>query len=1215
MPASIAPLKNQVLRLRDRAIALRHSHRTRRLALIAGILLVLYTLIGFFLVPTLLHRWIDANAGKLIGRPVSVGALQFNPFTLKLGADKVHIGDADAKTPFVDIDRVVLNASWTSLFHWAPVLDEVEVDHPQIALVRTADQRFNFSDILDRFAAAPAPSTPPPTPPEPARFSLSNISVHQGDIHFEDKLTNSSHRVDDIEIGIPFLANLPRDVDVFVQPLLAVRVDGRPLRIEGQTKPFKDSLESTIDLTVDRLDLPQYLAYVPAELPVAIPRGTLSASVRAHFVQDKAGEQLRLDGVVVLDDVAMTDKAKAPIAEVGRVIASFADLEPLISRYRFGNVNLDKATLHYIAQPGGRSNFDALIGPPKPAASKAPPSEVAIANLGLTASRFDYVDATGDTPATLTIDALSGAVNDLNTLNEPAAAVDVSATLNGGSLATRGKLDLPAGRYTGTLSTKDIGIAPLQPFAAPAIQAQVQQGLFDTEGSFFADWKGLFNLHIEPATAHLREVAIGTHESKEPLIAWKALDVALTKFDLASGEARHGDVALHGLSVKVQRRRDGKIDLAALGDSTAAKKTVAAKSTKPAPAWKWSVSRLVLDDAGVNLKDLSTAKPTEVAVKSISGDIAGLSDDMKQPLKLALSGAVDKGSFEINGGVKPMPLDADLKIKTKELNVAGFQPYAEVPLNVRMTQAFLTSDGNVRYADGKPAKVAYRGRVALGRVRVQDKLSGDDFLSFRALDIGTIDYAQSAGPMHLKLGDIALSDFYARVIMNASGRLNLADVAGAGAAQPVSVTRAEGPSNPAPAPQPGPTAAPKPVQAQPAAPAAAIQVGQITLSRGHLNYTDNFIKPNYTANITQLSGKVGGFGTNGGAPAVVTLQGQLDDNAQVNIDGSINPLAPTAFVDIKGKAQGVELTHLSAYSGKYTGYPIIKGRLNADVSYLLDQGKLKADNHINIDQLTFGDEIKDPGVSHLPVKLAVALLKDSDGVIDVNVPVSGSLDDPQFSLGGVVWRAFTGMIVKAVTAPFRLLASAFKGGGGGAGDDLGYVEFAPGADQFDDAAKAKLAQIAKMLAARPSVNLGIIGRVDPSLDVAGLRKVMVDDLIRKEYVHDHGDSSDAAAKPLTPEETDKYLEAAYKHADFPKEKTLVWLTKSQPPDEMRRLLEANVTIDDSSMLHLAERRAGHIVGFLHSKVEDRRLWTLAPKLDAKGIDDQGKTTRVDFTLQ
>jgi uncharacterized protein involved in outer membrane biogenesis len=1214
MPASIASLKTRAARLRDGILALRHSRRARKLALIAAVALILYALLGFFLVPALLHRWIDANAGKLLGRPVSVGALQFNPFTLKLGADQVHVGDADGKAAFVDIDRLVLNGAWTSLLRWAPVLDEIDVEQPRIALARGADGRFNFSDLIERPAAAPAADAKA-TPSEPARFSLSNISVHRGEIRFDDASTKASHRVEDLEIGVPFLANLPRDVDVFVQPLLAARVDGRPLRIEGQTKPFKDSLESTIDLTLDRLDLPQYLGYVPGGLPVAIPKGLVSGSVRAHFVQDKAAQQLRLDGVIVLDDFAMTDKTKTPIVEAGRMIASFADVEPLISRYRFGNVNLDQAKLRYVARPGGRSNFDALYAKPKPAGDTAPASEFAIANLGLVAGRFDYVDETlADTPATAALTDLAGSVTGLDTVKGTSATVEVSAKQNGGDLATRGKLDLAASRYTGTLSAKSVGLAPIQAFMLPpGSRATIQSGRLDSEGSFIADWKGLFNLHIEPAKSTLHDVAVGASDAKAPAIAWKALDVALSKFDLAAGEARQGEVAVHGLRINARRERDGRIDLASLIDAEPnAKPAAAAKSAKPVQPWKWSIERLVFDDGAATIEDRTTAKPTEVAIKAIQGDIGGLSEELKQPLKLALNGAIDQGSFEVNGSVKPLPLDADLKLKTRELNIAGLTAYAEVPLNVRVASALLTSDGTLRYSASAPAKVAYRGHVTLGRARVLDKLTGDDFASFRTLNIGAIDYAQSgSAPMQLTLGDIALSDFYARVIMNASGKLNLSAIAGANAVTPVSVTRAEGPSNPAPAPQAA-TPAPKPETAKPA---AAIQVDQITLSRGHLNYTDNFIKPNYTANITQLSGKIGAFGTaTTTPPAVVTLRGLLDDNAQVDIDGKINPLAPVAYVEIKGKADGVELTHLSAYSVKYTGYPIIKGRLNADVSYLLDQGKLKADNHLYIDQLTFGDENKDPGVSHLPVKLAVALLKDSNGVIDVNVPVSGSLDDPQFSLGGMVWRAFAGMIAKAATAPFRLLASVFKGGDG-PGEDLGYVEFAPGADRLDDATKAKLAQIAKLLGERPALNLGIVGRTDPAFDMEGLRRVTVNDLIRQEYLHDHGDADEATAATLSPADTDKYLEAAYKHAKFPKEKTLIWLTKSQPPEEMRRLLEANVTIDDSSMLHLAERRAGHVVGFLHGKVDDRRLWTLAPKLDAKGIDDQGKTTRVDFTLQ
>ena len=212
----------------------------------------------------------------------------------------------------------------------------------------------------------------------------------------------------------------------------------------------------------------------------------------------------------------------------------------------------------------------------------------------------------------------------------------------------------------------------------------------------------------------------------------------------------------------------------------------------------------------------------------------------------------------------------------------------------------------------------------------------------------------------------------------------------------------------------------------------------MTLQGGHVNFTDHFIKPHYTADVSDIAGTVGPFGTHATAPATVTLQGQVNGSAPIAITGAVNPLAPVAFVDLKAK-DGVELTGLTPYSAKYTGYPIVKGTLTVDVHYLLDQGQLTADNHLFIDQLTFGDRVESRDATTLPVRLAVALLKNARGEIAVDVPVSGSLSDPQFSLSGVILDAFVNLIVKTVTSPFSLIASAF-----GTEEDLDYVEFAPG---------------------------------------------------------------------------------------------------------------------------------------------------------------------------
>jgi hypothetical protein len=271
------------------------------------------------------------------------------------------------------------------------------------------------------------------------------------------------------------------------------------------------------------------------------------------------------------------------------------------------------------------------------------------------------------------------------------------------------------------------------------------------------------------------------------------------------------------------------------------------------------------------------------------------------------------------------------------------------------------------------------------------------------------------------------------VIVNANGRLNLQDIVRQQEEAPTSLTRA----------------APTPAPAAPEASAAGsgrgleILIGHVTLQGGRVNYTDNFIKPNFSADVTEIGGNVGAFGTGSTEPAELSLAGKFDETAPLAIEGRINPIAPEKFVDIKAKADGIELTHLTPYSSKYAGYPIDKGILNLDVEYHLEEGKLTADNHIFIDQLTFGDKVESPDATTLPVTLAMALLKNGRGEIDVHIPVSGSLDDPQFSLGGVIAKAIMSAIVGIIASPFKLLAAAF-GGGSDHGGELSYVEFAPG---------------------------------------------------------------------------------------------------------------------------------------------------------------------------
>jgi hypothetical protein len=346
----------------------------------------------------------------------------------------------------------------------------------------------------------------------------------------------------------------------------------------------------------------------------------------------------------------------------------------------------------------------------------------------------------------------------------------------------------------------------------------------------------------------------------------------------------------------------------------------------------------------------------------------------------------------------------------------------------------------------------------------------------------------------------------------------------------------------------------------------------------------------------------------------VDIAAKLAANGPLSIRGTVNPLIAKPALDLTASAHDIELTNLTPYSAKYAGYPITKGKLNVDLHYKLDNDQLNANNHIFIDQLTFGDHVENNTATKLPVRLAISLLKNSRGEIDVNLPVSGSLSNPEFSIGGLIWHAVLNLLQKAVTAPFSLIANAF----GGSGEEMGYVEFDPGSAKLSDAADKKLDAIVKALADKSSIRIDLIGRVDPAVDEPGLRAQYVERAVKQQKIKDvvgNGESVDLSTVTVDPKEYDKYLTKAYKAADFKKPRNFVGLTKSLPDDEMKAAMAANAPIDDASLRQLAQQRAQAVQQYFEGKIDSSRVFIVAPKLNADGIKDKGATTRVDFGLK
>jgi len=307
---------------------------------------------------------------------------------------------------------------------------------------------------------------------------------------------------------------------------------------------------------------------------------------------------------------------------------------------------------------------------------------------------------------------------------------------------------------------------------------------------------------------------------------------------------------------------------------------------------------------------------------------------------------------------------------------------------------------------------------------------------------------------------------------------------------------------------------------------------------------------------------------------------------------------------------------LSSYSGKYVGYGIQKGKLSTTMTYKVEDRKLTATNRIFLDQLTFGDKVESPDALKLPVLLAVSLLKNGRGEIDIDLPISGSLDDPEFSVGGIVFKAIMNLLVKAVTAPFTLLGSLFGGGA-----DLSYVEFNPGQAILTPAAIEKLQAMSKALADRPALEVEMAGRVDPVADAEGLKRESIRQQMAAFKIKDQVKKGEAAPSldevVIEPAEYSALLKQVYKEGDFKKPRNLVGLAKDIPDGEMEALLLQNTPVGEEDLRDLGRRRSQRVEDWLlhQGQVAAERLFVLSPRIGEDGKETTAKTSRVDFSLK
>jgi hypothetical protein len=723
-------------------------------------------------------------------------------------------------------------------------------------------------------------------------------------------------------------------------------------------------------------------------------------------------------------------------------------------------------------------------------------------------------------------------------------------------------------------------------------------------------------------TLALRDFALALKGQKEAAVSVPALDLREATVDVDARSVKVAELGLKGAQVSAVRLKSGELDLGDLLGKPPAAKSSAKPGEKAGgqgqpPQWAVTVDRLALEDAAVRVEDRTVPKPVVLAVDGIGLELENVSTLKEVATRLKLDSRVNRGGrLGATGEVTLAPLKAELKLDARSIDLLPLQPYVLARTRIAISRGKLSTRGtlNLETAADGGLRGRYRGDIGVANFASVDRANSTDFVRWRTLRLDRID--TRIAPFRLDVARIAIDDFYTRLILNEQGRLNLREFqgeqAGPAAGATAAATPAAGGQSPfqdevgqPPAAGERAAAGRRTAELPPPGAAPPIRIGRIQFRRGNVAFSDRFVRPHFDVNLTGMGGTLTGLSSDPSTIAKLDLGGKVDNSAPVKVSGELNPFRQDRHLDITASVKDFELTGLSSYAGKYVGYGIARGKLSAEVNYKIEDRKLTATNQIFLDQLDFGDRVDSPDALDLPVKLAVALLKNRDGEIDLHLPVSGTLDDPQFSVFGLVVKALVNLIGKAITAPFALLGSALGGG-----EELSQLELAPGVATVGETEAKKLGTLAAALIDRPALRLDITGRADPTLDTDGLKHSLLQRAVRAQKLQSMVARGEEAPSiddiEVSAEEYPELLKKAYREADFKKPRNFIGLTKDLPVAEMEQLMIANATVGDEDLRALAQRRAQAVKDWLsgEGQVPGERIFLLEPKVEAIGDGGQ-----------
>ncbi len=1050
--------------------------------LAAGALAIIWLAGGLFGVPALLKWQLPQQVERQLGATLTLGEVYFNPLTLALEVNDVGLSTVREGT-LMSAGKLRADLEMSGLFRRAWTVADIQLEQPMLRIEYDKHGALNLQPLLSALQKDPAAPDR-----QPVRMLLQRISVKNGRVDVVDQRLQQPliARISPITLDATDLGTLPSSTGKWT--LTARSEAGEVLRAGGSLGLQPLALAGTLDLSgvqagtlaralhrqVTLTDVAGTLA-LHAAIDAGVTDGTLAITLAkaelalAGLALKSAGAAIAIDSArLALAQAQLTQGAgglQGTVADVSLALGS-SSLDQGATRLRFPEAHYSSRQL--LLAPGTDNPYmldETALTLPQLALKQAG-SDMTLSAPALKAGRIAFIPSGAGflVRADAAALALAGMTRQdgAQKFQAGAAALDLREL----SARQDGKAPLSM-----KMTAPSLSVAALR-LSGPGASAEPLYSLGDGRSTAASVTLSLPaagpDVVADGLSASLKKLVANNAGQPGQLARADSLELAGARLQLAARQLALGSLTLADGAANVRFARDGSLNWAGpAAPASAAGSTAPVAQPASAAPWQVTADSIALRNFSASYVDARQQPPLEVDLDKITATVSALDTAGTAPAQVALQAGVGGGTLQASGKLHLTDASGELDIKASALPLKLAQPYITEAARLVLTSGTLSGAGKLRIGNKAGPKITYAGSAALDNVAIDETAPRQPFLSWNAIAAKEMRLALS--PNRLDIGQLNIAGPVAKLIIAEDQSVNLARVF----RKTPAAREARQREDSAP-PAAGSDSDPFPVS-----------VSRIRVDDGVLTFADFSQQPQFSTRMHDLDGVLTGLSSAPGGRAQLQFNAAIADYGDARISGSMNPFRPAYATNVRMDLRNVDLSQLTPYVVRFAGYRVTAGTLSAELRYRVRESRLVGQNRFVLNKVKLGEKVDSPTAMDLPLKLALSLLEDENGTINIGVPVTGDLQNPQFSFGAVARRAIGTVLRNIVSAPFRALASLFNGGG----EELDVIAFDPGSADLAPPQQQKLDKLAEALTKRPNVKLLVHPAVSVERDAAALRSL------------------------------------------------------------------------------------------------------------------------------